>query len=89
MIDTKNYRIVEREDFNEYWRNNILECIAFNDGWTLWYNEKFNLSKTTGPAVIKPDGTSFWYLNGLLHNENGPAIIRNTETENWIKGVKI
>lgn len=89
MIDIAKYQIVERGDFNEYWFNNILECVAFNDGWIMWYDKDFNLHNDNGPAVIKPDGTKYWYRNGKLHNDNGPAVIRTTENEYWNNGIKI
>lgn len=89
MIDISKYQIVERGDFNEYWYNNMLECIAFNDGWIMWYNEKYNLHNINGPAVIKPDGSEMWYFNGKLHNENGPAIIKREYVEYWNNGIKI
>jgi hypothetical protein len=29
------------------------------------------------------DGTQYWYLNGELHREDGPAIIRPDGTQRW------
>lgn len=28
-----------------------------------------------GPAIIYPNGTQEWYVNGILHRESGPAIV--------------
>ena len=44
------------------------------------YNEYKNVSNQLHdlykPAKTKKDGTEeYWYLNGMLHNENGPAVI--------------
>jgi len=32
---------------------------------------------------VVEDGTKFWYLNGRLHREDGPAIIWSDGTEEW------
>ena len=32
---------------------------------------------------IKSDGTSYYFKNGLLHRENGPAIINATDKEKY------
>ena len=29
------------------------------------------------------DGTKYWYLNGNLHREDGPAIERSNGTKEW------
>ncbi len=30
-----------------------------------------------------PDGTRYWYKNGLLHREDGPAIERQDGSKEW------
>jgi len=32
---------------------------------------------------VYDNGTTFWYLNGKLHRENGPAILRNDGSKEW------
>ncbi len=32
-----------------------------------------------------PDGTQFWYKDGNLHREDGPAIISWNEYQEWYK----
>lgn len=32
------------------------------------------LHRVDGPAVVRPDGSNFWFIHGILHRENGPAI---------------
>ncbi len=32
---------------------------------------------------VLPDGTIEWYLNGELHREDGPAIIKRDGTKAW------
>lgn len=47
------------------------------------------LSSTSGPAVVKHDGTRLWFYAGLQHNANGPAVIRpNGEVEYHYLGAK-
>lgn len=31
----------------------------------------------------KPDGTQYWYLNGVLHRVGGPAVIRPDGAQSW------
>ena len=36
---------------------------------------------------VEDNGTKFWYINGKIHREDGPAIERNDGTKIWyIKG---
>ena len=50
-------------------------------------NEKGQLHRTDGPAVIHPDGSKQWYINGQLHREDGagPASIDSDGTKKWYK----
>ena len=32
---------------------------------------------------ISPDGSQYWHLNGVLHREDGPAIIYPDGTQYW------
>ncbi len=36
-----------------------------------------------GPALIWPDGTIEWYINGKCHNLNGPAVIISSGDKYW------
>jgi len=42
-------------------------------------------------VLIDEDGDKFWYRNGKLHREDGPAlIVRRDNTEHWyIKGKSV
>lgn len=82
-------QVIERGDFTEYWKHSNLCCIIFTDGWLLRFNENDQLHHAHDPAVIKPDGSKFWYYNGFLHRENGPAIIRQNAEEYWQHGSRI
>lgn len=37
------------------------------------------------PAYIQNDGTQLWYLNGKLHRENNPAVIRSNGIVEWFQ----
>ena len=51
-----------------------------------------NFSKKDGPAkIIKSiiGNEEYWYKNGLLHREDGPAVSGGyLPTEYWVNGVK-
>lgn len=66
------------------------------------YNERGNLhSYNDKPAVSYSDGTKYWYYDGVLHRENGPAIVysndevsfyyhgENLKFSEWVKLVDI
>ena len=36
-----------------------------------------------GPAIIRADGTQFWWQNGKIHREDGPAVIYPDGTQEW------
>jgi hypothetical protein len=46
-------------------------------------NEKGELSREDGPAVIKYNGFKAWYLNGELHRTDGPAIEWANGSKDW------
>ncbi len=54
-----------------------------NDGPQIWKNEKGELHREDGPAVIFPNGRKEWYINDKLHREDGPAIIYPDGSEKW------
>ena len=35
------------------------------------------------PTEFYPDGTKFWIVDGQLHREDGPAVIRMNGTQEW------
>lgn len=42
------------------------------------------------PSLCYKNGTKFWHKNGLLHRENGPALILGNGYMVWyINGIKI
>ena len=62
----------------EYWFNGIKldenMSIITKSKTIIYFNENMNYHKIDGPAYIKNDEER-WYINGVLHRENGPAII--------------
>lgn len=41
-------------------------------------------------CVVYTNGDKEWYLNGKLHREDGPAVIRSNGTEIWfLNGIKV
>jgi len=46
---------------------------VFKDGSEVWYNEMGFYDRDGGPAVIHGN-YSYWYSDGKLHRECGPAI---------------
>lgn len=97
MIDTvdedlKKCNTVLRGEFTEFWQEEALVHCSFNDGWKMWFDESSYtgaLHRENGPAVIKPDGSFYYYNHGKLHREDGPAIVRADGSEEWyINGIK-
>lgn len=47
-------------------------------------DENENYHNDNGPAIVWKDGSSFYYLNGKCHREDGPAAIYVTrQEEHW------
>jgi len=46
-------------------------------GNKFWKNKKGQLHREDRPAVEDVNGDKFWFLNGVRHRTNGPAIERN------------
>ena len=44
-------------------------------------NNQFH--RVDGPAIIYPNGTQLWFINGNLHREDGPARIFPDGQEEW------
>ena len=58
-------------------------------GTIRYYNNKDELHRVNGPAVIYPGGSKVWYQNNKLHRLDGPAETWADESKSWyINGVK-
>ncbi len=61
---------------------------VYEDGDIFWYNKEEQLHRLNGPAVENSDGYEYkaYWINGNLHNLEGPAVIHpNGEVEYWIE----
>ena len=46
----------------------MVERIELENGIILYKNDDEELHREDGPAVIRPDGTKFWCLNGEIYS---------------------
>ena len=61
-----------------------------NDGTKRWYNDKDQIHRLDGPAILYPNGTEFWYKNNKLHRTDGPAVTYKDGEELWfINGKRV
>jgi len=61
--------------------------VWIDDGTIRFYNEDRELHRSNGPAIIHPDGTKVWFINGNRHRLDGPAVeYINGTKEWWING---
>ncbi len=51
-------------------------------------NKKDQIHREDGPAVIRADGTQYWFKNGKCHRDDGPAVIYPDGTQCWLKNDK-
>ncbi len=54
-----------------------------NYGTEIWRNDKNEIHREDGPAVIYRKGRNEWYINGNLHRVDGPAVIYSNGTQFW------
>ena len=54
------------------------ESTMTTDEWgnKVWKNSRNYYHRTDGPAIEWSDGDKEWWLNGMLHRLNGPAVDR-------------
>ena len=56
-------------------RNDFGEIVSIDEKGALrFHDERGNLHREDGPAVLFADGRQHWYQNGCLHREDGPAF---------------
>lgn len=78
-------------------RIKALEPIVDKDGNQFFVNEKNKLHRTNGPAVIRPDGTQEWWVNGKKIAEApagvtfkdcglGEKVWRGSKDDNFLVG---
>ena len=49
--------------------------LVSHDNIITWLNDTGERHRKDGPAIIYPDGSEEWCINGKFHREDGPAII--------------
>ena len=59
---------------------------AEDNGPLEFFDAQKRYHRDDGPAVIFPDGDTYWFINGTMHREDGPARIwKDRGIETWIK----
>lgn len=58
-------------------------CETYPNGTREWCNERGELHREDGPAIIYANGSKSWYLKGERHREDGPAITRANGDKLW------
>ena len=56
---------------------------TLSDGTVIYRNARGETHRTTGPAIIQPNGDEYWYQNGKRHRIDGPAVVRADGTRAW------
>jgi hypothetical protein len=69
-----------------------MKCEIDKIGTKRWYDESNELHRAVGPAVEYVDGTMEWWVHGLLHKENGPAVVSTSGPDSgtkewWVNGL--
>ncbi len=66
------------------------QLVKAEDGVKRWFNEKGELHREDGPAIVWPDGTKMWFKNGQRHREDGPAVEYPSGNCGWyLNGEKV
>lgn len=72
--------------YSTMFKNNVFKN---NDGFVVFYNDKNEPHNLKGPAKKWPDGYSEYWVDGVLHREDGSAIFdpdNSSNNEYYIKG---
>ena len=48
-----------------------------------------SLHNENGPAVIYPSGEKAFFIDGIKHRADGPAVIKKDEVEWWYNGKRV
>lgn len=52
-------------------------------GTEQWFDERGELHRHNGPALIYANGEQQWYKHGLMHRDGAPAIVAPFGYERW------
>lgn len=47
--------------------------MKFSGNFIIYFQDG-KIHNETGPAIITPNGSKYWYIKGKLYRENGPSI---------------
>jgi hypothetical protein len=66
-------------------------CFEFETGGKRWRNAKGLTHRDNDePAVIRANGTRFWYQNGIIERHGGkPAVITSSGLRKWYKNGRL
>ena len=61
------------------------------DGYKFYYKDREMeiFHREDGPAVVWPDGTKHWFIDGEIHREDGPAIEFADGSKEWYLNGKL
>lgn len=66
------------------------ETVFHEQGEVVWRTEEGKFHRIGAPAHEFDNGDKVWYVNGLRHNEEGPAIqLANGENHYYIEGKEL
>ena len=69
-----------------------LQCTVetLSDGTVFYRNAQGQTHRTTGPAIIQPNGDEYWLQNGRYHRTDGPAVIQEGGYVYWfLNGMRL
>jgi hypothetical protein len=67
----------------------VLSKVTYEYGTVEYRNDKGQIHRIGGPAVICTDGTQEYYREGKIHRTDGPALIVPDGTvEYWMAGIE-
>lgn len=61
----------------------MAKIIIDSDGDKHYYNDNDFAHREDGPALIRTDGVTVWYYDGLVHRVGGPAHVTSCGVISW------
>ena len=89
IYDPDNWDVLSQSDFDSTrkgFRVNQRECLAFADSYLSQLDSVSEVAENpNGERTEHSDGTVHYRLDGKLHREDGPAVIKPDGTQEWYK----
>jgi len=59
--------------------------LIYKNGFKFYYKDRemIILHRLDGPAIIWPNGTKLWYVDGKCHRTDGPAVEHTDGRKSW------